>query len=92
MAPNRNQRFALSLILLLMIQRRRRRRQQPIREKRLWVRSWIARRQHHGVFHRLLTELRLEDELNYRSYLRLNEDQFNEPISWSASNFFPRFE
>ena len=62
----------------LVLQRRRRRRVQ--RRRMFWVRPWLeaARRFQHGHYHRLMTELRLEDPCSYFNYLRVPLTLFDE--------------
>lgn len=47
------------------------------REKRVWVREWIQRRNTHGASALLLSELAMEDTKEYMSFLRLTPDNFN---------------
>ena len=47
------------------------------RNRRVWVRGWIARRQEMGAFHRIVRELATEDPSSFMEYLRIDEDHFN---------------
>lgn len=49
---------------------------QKKRNRKVWVRKWLQRRQERGAFHQLVYELSLEDEPAYRDFLRLNKSQF----------------
>ena len=52
----------------------------------MWEREWLRRRTERGVFRQLLEELRLEDECNYRRYLRMDTETFQVRL-----NGFPYF-
>jgi len=45
--------------------------------KKMWVKTWILKRNQLGVSNTLLRELALEDHQNYSNFLRINEDMFN---------------
>lgn len=47
------------------------------REKRIWVKKWIKRRNQLGASNTLLKELAVEDPKSYLNYLRINEEMFN---------------
>ncbi|XP_003244309.1 protein ALP1-like [Acyrthosiphon pisum] len=47
------------------------------RSKKLWVRSWIERRNQLGISNTLLKELAVEDTSSYFNFLRINEEMFN---------------
>jgi len=51
------------------------------RNRRAWVRGWIARRQEMGAFHRIVRELATEDPSSLMDYLRMDEDHFNHLVS-----------
>ena len=51
------------------------------RNRRVWVRGWIARRQEMGAFHRIVRELATEDPSSFMEYLRMDEDHFNHLVS-----------
>ena len=42
------------------------------------MKSWFKRRQSLGVYETLLAELQLEDECNYKNYLRITSENFEE--------------
>ena len=42
------------------------------------MKPWLKRRQSFGVYETLLAELRLEDECNYKNYLRMTSENFEE--------------
>ncbi|KAE9543674.1 hypothetical protein AGLY_002070, partial [Aphis glycines] len=47
------------------------------KKKRLWIRSWISRREKFGASSTLLKELKDEDAVAYRNILRMNGAQFD---------------
>ena len=51
------------------------------RNRRVWVRGWIARRKEMGAFHRIVRELATEDLSSFKEYLRMDEDHFNHLVS-----------
>jgi len=44
--------------------------------KSCWVRSWLSRRERHGMSTTLVRELETEDTAEYRSMFRMNKDCF----------------
>ena len=58
-------------VAVLCKKRKKRRKVREVREKK-----WLQRRWEKGVFRQLMEELRLEDELNYRRYLRMDTATF----------------
>ncbi|KAJ8909693.1 hypothetical protein NQ315_011427, partial [Exocentrus adspersus] len=47
------------------------------RNKRVWIRPWLARRNTHGASNMLLKELAVEDVPEYRNCMRMTPDCFN---------------
>ena len=47
------------------------------KKKDFWVRSWFQRRKSLSNYHRFLSELRCEDQQNFREYLRINPETFD---------------
>jgi hypothetical protein len=47
------------------------------RRKR-WVRNWLLRRKSHGGSARILKELATEDHSEYRSFMRMTPDRFED--------------
>ena len=65
---------AAAIIIALLFKKKKKRKS---RQKRnVWVKSWFKRRQSLGVYETLLAELQLEDECNYKSYLRMTSENF----------------
>ena len=46
------------------------------RNRLIWVRPWIARKDERGVYNQLVQELALEDETSYRDFFRMDKHQF----------------
>ena len=65
---------AAAIITALLFKKKKKRKS---RQKRnVWVKPWCKRRQSLGVYETLLAELQLEDECNYKSYLRMTSENF----------------
>ena len=57
------------------------------RKKRVcWIKSWLNRRQQLGIYDTLLQELRFEYEEDYKKYLRMNANNFDEILSIIAND------
>jgi len=46
------------------------------KNRRVWVRGWIARRQEMVASHRIVRDLATEDPSSYKEYLRIHEEHF----------------
>ena len=46
------------------------------REKVIWTRSWIRRREERGVYHQLIRELAVEDAPAFARYFRMDKEKF----------------
>ena len=46
------------------------------RNRKIYMRDWISRREEKGAFHQLVKELELEDPLAYRNFFRVTKSQF----------------
>lgn len=57
--------------------RRRRRREGPRRQRTVWVRPWVGRREQLGFYDCLLRELEAEDRAAYRQFMRMTPELFN---------------
>lgn len=52
------------------------------RKKRsVWVKTWLLQRDIKGAYNNIIQELRLEDMENYRRYLRMNTETFEELLN-----------
>ena len=65
--------LAAAIVLLL---RRSRKRSAKWENRKIWSKTWMLRRETHGVFENLVRELSLEDEPLYRSYMRMSPQSF----------------
>lgn len=52
----------------------------PPRRRTVCIREWLARRQEFGQYERLLTDLHKEDQRDYKNYLRITPDLFQEMV------------
>jgi len=64
--------ISATVVVAIICKRRKRKR----KAKEAWEREWLRRRTERGVYRQLLEELRLEDEENYRRYLRMDAKTF----------------
>ena len=48
------------------------------KERETWVKSWLLKRDLKGAYNNIIQELKLDDPENYRRYLRMNTDTFEE--------------
>ena len=86
-------------INLLRLRREQREREEARnrRKKRIvWVRKWIMRRPQHGMYEKLMQELRCEDEASFVNFIRFPPELFQElvntvgPIIQRKDTFFRR--
>ena len=50
------------------------------RNRTVWTRSWIKRRNERGAFHQVVQEMFTEDELAFQNYFRINKEKFFELV------------
>jgi len=68
--------FIFSLKTCLNVKKRRR------NNRKIWVREWIGRRsQGKAVTSLINEELRMEDKMSFRNYLRMTEESFEKLLS-----------
>ena len=48
------------------------------RERVIWTRSWIRRREERGAYHQLIRELAVEDAPAFARYFRMDKEKFND--------------
>ena len=58
----------------------RRRRERRRRDRVVWVRQWILRRPEHGLYHKLMVELRNEDPRAFHHFMRMPPAMFDEVV------------
>ena len=59
----------------------RARRRECERRRRYWVRPWIGRRSHYGLYDQLMAELRNEDEASFTNFMRMPPGMFDELLT-----------
>ena len=50
------------------------------KKRKMWVKSWLLRRDEKSAYQNILQELRLEDAENFRRYLRMSSETFEVSI------------
>ena len=60
--------------------KRTRKLQKKRRAHRVWVREWITKRTDHGLYDRLMVELRNEDQRSFKNFMRMPPDMFDEIV------------
>ena len=50
------------------------------RERVIWTRSWIRRREERGAYHQLIRELAVEDAPAFARYFHLDKEKFNDLV------------
>ena len=50
------------------------------RERVIWTRSWIRRREERGAYHQLIRELAVEDAPAFTRYFRMDKEKFNDLV------------
>ena len=66
--------FAASAIIIAVFTKRKREK----RKRAEWVKPWIVRRSQLGAYDTLLSELQIEEESEYKNYLRMSPECFDE--------------
>ena len=46
------------------------------RNRKVYMRQWISRREERGVFHQLIRELEVGDVVAYKAFFRMTKEQF----------------
>ena len=78
----KKKKLALAVVAMCVLAKSRRRR----KSQSVWVRSWLARRQHLGFKATLITELSIEDSAEYRSMFRMDKATFEELLNMVRSH------
>ena len=50
------------------------------RERVIWTRSWIRRREERGAYHQLIREIAVEDAPAFARYFRMDKEKFNDLV------------
>ncbi|CAH1975552.1 unnamed protein product [Acanthoscelides obtectus] len=72
--------IAVQCVKKLLVSRKKNR-----RNRKIWVRDWLSRRENLGASTRLLAEMREEDIDGYKNHLRMLPHQFDELLSKTGS-------
>ena len=67
---------AAAVIIALICQKKKSRKKRQ--KRKICVEPWLERRKNLGFYESLLAELRLENEYNYKDYLRVTFENFEE--------------
>ena len=85
MARNDTEAAAVILVLLTARSLRKRRAKEAKKKPRtVWVKPWIANRAEKSAFVHIFAELRLHDQEEFRSFLRMNTDTYQVNMSFLA--------
>ena len=68
---------AVVAVIILEKQKKRSRKKQ-----KSWVKPWISRRNKHGIYNNLIQELRHEDINEYKRFLKMTPEVFDELLSY----------
>ena len=71
---------AAAAIVIAIICKRREKRERK-RNRSIWVKPWLQRRNELGVDNTLLMEFRFEDEDEYKKFLRMTPEVFYELLT-----------
>ena len=77
LAVLRHQQSLIELALYLLHAKQNKKR----RQRRHWVRPWITRRPHFGLFDQLMVELRNEDQASFTNFMRMPPAMFDELLN-----------
>ena len=66
---------ACSALIIVAILRKKKR-----KPREIWVKKWLMKRDKKSAYNTILQELRLDDKANFRRYLRMNTDTFDELV------------
>lgn len=68
---SRRARLAAACLVLLVNQRKKK------RNRSIWAKKWLQRRENIGIERTLFRELRMEDETCYRNFVRMKPEDFD---------------
>ena len=72
--PNKLKESGAAILIVLLKKKKRKKK----RLRTVWVKPWLTRRNKPGVDNTLLQEFQLEDGDEYKRFLRITPDNFNE--------------
>ena len=91
-AMDADQESAAAAVVIGVLLKRRKSKQR--KKRSVWVKPWLQRRNKLGVYHTLLQELRMEAMEEYKQFLRMSPELFDElffPPSVDKKIIFLRF-
>jgi len=66
-----------SLMLVASTLYRRRQLRVRTRNRTIWARHWISKREEYGAYNGLVREIRVNDTASYRNFLRMDDTSFD---------------
>ena len=66
---------AAAIVVAVLLKRRKRSKH---KKRSAWVKPWLQKQTQFGIYDTLLQELRLQEEEDYKKFLRMSTDTFNE--------------
>ena len=66
---------AAAIVVAVLLKRRKRSKH---KKRSAWVKPWLQKRTQFGIYDTLLQELRLQEEEDYKKFLRMSTDTFDE--------------
>lgn len=83
LAANRREQNVMLIAVMALRRRRRQREERRNRRapRRWWVKPWVRDRQIHSQYANLFQQLDQEFDMDYRSYVRLDRNTFNEVLT-----------
>ncbi len=71
--------FAAAAVVVAILSKKRKRVRKK-RQRSVWVKPWLSRRNELSIESTLLREFRLEDDEEYKKFLRMSSENFDELI------------
>ena len=69
------------LLVLLIARSRRKAKKAKKRTRTIWVKNWLKNREEKSIYTNLLAELRVDDRENFRRYIRMDTETFENLVS-----------
>ena len=69
---NSREKAAICLLLVSSLEDEKRKR----KNRKIWTREWLLKRERNSAYNTILAELRLKDVEEFRKYLRMNTESF----------------
>ena len=60
------------------------------RDRTIWVKDWLRKRDERGAYNNILNELKLNDSESYRKYIRMSTTTFNENLILTSFLIFQK--